>query len=199
VPKKSGPGYPGILKRRIRRQELRGVAPSTKRAALTAAAASLEKVYGPRFLKLFSYHGINPKDPDAWMRLAVSLAVVHVPGFRIEHPAGAKLFWTDERLAQLFADVEVLRKRKFKVARACQKLASDERYRERYEGCSDATLRRCYMEARNLLIKASHPRAGSSSIAKLISLLRGEGLPADDILIKAFGLPDEEQRPDEPK
>ncbi len=69
-----------------------------------------------------------PSDhPQWWMALASRLAALYVPGFSVrlghKRARGAPREWNDERRAQLFADVEYLkRKYRLSVRQICEKL-----------------------------------------------------------------------------
>ena len=58
--------------------------------------------------------GIQSNDPRRWERLAMKLAEHYVSGFSIkkarDNKHGAPLEWSHQQLAQLFADVEFLKK-----------------------------------------------------------------------------------------
>ena len=59
--------------------------------------------------------GTDVADPQWWERVGIALARRYVPGFSIRDPSkkmkhGAPREWTDERRAQLIADIEYLRK-----------------------------------------------------------------------------------------
>jgi hypothetical protein len=61
-------------------------------------------------------------DPNLWRKLAERLARAHVPGFSVEKKKqGAPTKWTDDLLAQLFADVSYLkRKNSISAFAACK-------------------------------------------------------------------------------
>jgi hypothetical protein len=65
-----------------------------------------------KFLHLFLHFGINPSASTAWQRLAIKLALHHVPGMRVSQSSarpGPIKKWTLDRQRQLIGDVERLR------------------------------------------------------------------------------------------
>jgi len=84
----------GLIKRRMAEGEL---------------SRELEK----KFRLLFKQQGVAY---GAWMHLAISLAVAHVPGFQLIKPAGRPRgkdsAWTQELTAKLVSDVDELLKKK---------------------------------------------------------------------------------------
>jgi hypothetical protein len=65
--------------------------------------------------KLFEWYGIDPNGPDAWMNLALKLAVAHVPGMQIRHEPrkrGRKRTWKDGLGSELIRDVAALQQTK---------------------------------------------------------------------------------------
>jgi hypothetical protein len=82
-----------------------------------------------RRAKLLIAHdtGTDAADPQWWERVAIVLARRHVPGFSTRDPLkkkkhGAPREWTDERRAQLIADIEYLRKTSGKSIREICKI-----------------------------------------------------------------------------
>ena len=70
--------------------------------------------------------GTDVADPQWWERVGIALARRYVPGFSIRDPLkkkkhGAPREWTDERRAQLIADIEYLRKTSGKSIREIRK------------------------------------------------------------------------------
>jgi hypothetical protein len=55
--------------------------------------------------QLFNHYGIDPSGTTAWVRLALSLAHQHVPGFQARKRTGAPRKWTDTNRALLAIDV----------------------------------------------------------------------------------------------
>ena len=90
---------------------------------------------------------------DWWSLLAYQLALQFAPGFSLR-PIGKKKHgappkWTNERLAQLFADVEFLHKKTgMKVRRICVSLPQREGYRKRWGHYSGDNLRKAYARAK---------------------------------------------------
>jgi hypothetical protein len=71
--------------------------------------------------------GTDVADPQWWERVALALARRYVTGFSIRNPLkkkkhGAPREWTDERRAQLIADIEYLRKTSGKSIREICKM-----------------------------------------------------------------------------
>jgi hypothetical protein len=106
--------------------------------------------------------GVRSTGPQWWARLACSIAGANVPGFSFRRAdtkrIGAPDKWTDERLAQLFADVEYLkRKSPMSVRQICQRLPQKKEYKARWSKFNAAALRKAYLEAkkrsRGLLFK----------------------------------------------
>lgn len=95
---------------------------------------------------------IDPSDPHWWMTLAFRIAKGRIPGFSLRKPDkkkhGAPCQWTDERLAQLRADVEFLKKTtKLSVQKICEKLPRAKGYARRYGDCKCGALRKQYSRA----------------------------------------------------
>jgi hypothetical protein len=98
---------------------------------------------------------IDPSDPIWWEKLTYSLAVSHVPGcsFRAFNKKrhGAPREWTDDQLAQLFADVEFLKSTtKLSVKAICGRLPSSKNYVERWGRYKPPGLRKQYLKAKSL-------------------------------------------------
>jgi hypothetical protein len=67
-----------------------------------------------RLCLLFPAYNIDPAGPRAFMKLAASLAINHVPGLQFDlkpHPGGRTTEWTDQRLADLAFTVDEIRKK----------------------------------------------------------------------------------------
>ena len=66
--------------------------------------------------KLFDWFGIDPEEPDAWVRLALKLASAHVPGMQVRYAfrkrRGRKPSWKDGLGIELVRDVDALRQTK---------------------------------------------------------------------------------------
>jgi hypothetical protein len=89
---------------------------------------------------------------DWWAQYTFYLLRKHVPGFAVkqtgEQRLGAPRRWTTERLAQLFADVEYLKKISGRSARECCKtLSKDRKYSTRWKNLSCDVLRNAYSQA----------------------------------------------------
>jgi hypothetical protein len=72
-----------------------------------------------KFLHLFLHFGINPSASNAWQRLAIELALHHVPGMRVSQSLarpGPTKKWTLDRQRQLIGDVESLRASKTPIS-----------------------------------------------------------------------------------
>jgi hypothetical protein len=98
---------------------------------------------------------ISPDDPRCWEKIATRIAQRHVLGFsikKIRRKRGAPIGWTDQRLAQLFADVEYLRREKKSIRTACGVLVTSSRFRSRW-GDYGGKFRR---KGVAILIKAYH-------------------------------------------
>jgi hypothetical protein len=96
---------------------------------------------------------IDPSDPNWWGKLTLYFAKGHVPGLsfrrgdRKKH--GAPREWTDERLAQLFADVEFLKRTtKLSVNELCKRLPRATNYARRWGSHGTDALRKQYLEAK---------------------------------------------------
>jgi hypothetical protein len=99
--------------------------------------------------------GIQSNDPRWWERLATKLAGHYVPGFSIKKARdkkhGAPLQWSHEQLAQLFADVEFLKKSTDGSVRyVCAELPKRKVYKGRWGRYKEATLRKAYSRAQAL-------------------------------------------------
>jgi len=99
-------------------------------------------------------YSINPSDPNWWARLTFCLAVGHVPGLSLMRGGrkkhGAPREWTNELLAQLFADVEFLKKTtKLSVNEICRRLPRATNYAKRWRRYGPAGLRKQYLKAKS--------------------------------------------------
>jgi hypothetical protein len=110
-------------------------------------------IWRVRALALIEYEfGIQPDDPRWWERLATGLAVRHVLGFYIKKARdkkhGAPLEWDQLQLAELFADIEFLKKSTGKrVGSICAELQRKEGYAARWGLYKKATLQKAYRRA----------------------------------------------------
>jgi hypothetical protein len=121
-----------------------------------------------------------------WEGLARQLVLGYVPGFSFgtkgKKVRGAPRVWTDQRLAQLFADVEFLKRtQQVSVRVICQKLPRAPGYARRWGDCKPAGLRVAYSKAaklsRGLLfqfvlcgVEATIPASGIDHIEAAIRL-----------------------------
>lgn len=98
--------------------------------------------------------GTDVADPQWWERVGIALARRHVPGFAIRDPLkkkkhGAPREWTDERRAQLIADIEYLRKTSGKSIREiCRILPRLRGYSARWGRETGEALRTEYGQAK---------------------------------------------------
>jgi hypothetical protein len=81
--------------------------------------------------KLFDWYSIDPKGPNAWMYLAISLAVAHVPGVQVHYEPrkrrGRKRTWKDGLGIELVRDVEALQQtKKLNTEQAIEELRKKE-------------------------------------------------------------------------
>jgi len=164
MPKKSGPDYPDVFRRPIRRSKLSAGARPAGRTAAHATDKEMAKEFTFRLLALANFYSIDLMAPSGCLQLLLAVLQRHVPGFRIANPAGRQRWWTQARLMRLYDEVQALRAKRFSIPMACRKLAADKRYRELSGGSGAANLLRNYKEARR------HHR-WSSLIAHELSLL----------------------------
>jgi len=107
-----------------------------------------------RLITLVEYDtGVEPIDPLWVDRVADVLARRHIPGFSIATAAskrhGAPLEWTGRQQAELFADIEFLRKKTGKtVKEICRTLPNEKGYSKRWRRYSSEVLRKAYTKAR---------------------------------------------------
>jgi hypothetical protein len=95
---------------------------------------------------------LSPTDPNWWGRLAYRLACRRIPGFSVKLPSqrrhGAPTEWTDKQLAELFADVEFLKRQRGRsVRQICETLPRLPHYAKRWGSYRPPTLRKAYSEA----------------------------------------------------
>jgi len=131
-------------------------------------------------------YGLSPDAPQWWGRLVIHLAKGCVPGISFRQAAkkkhGAPSKWNDERLAQLFADVEYMKaKHRMTVRGICELLPKKKEYALRWGKFNAAGLRKAYLEAKKrsdqLLFKlvlcgaaATIPASRTDTIASAIEL-----------------------------
>jgi len=146
--------YKGILLKPIPR----GVVPwtvwaETKDQTRTRRAeARFENEFQARIDALFRHYGIDREEGGSpWKRLAVQLAIGHVPGFRLQEDnvrrRGAPTKWTFARLNTLCHDVETLMSKGLSASGACHNLVK----RQEYEGLSGKTLLRRFQDRPSFL------------------------------------------------
>ena len=104
-------------------------------------------------VKALLAHTIGIKLNEPWKNIFWHLAPHHVPGFRFkqigQRKSGRPSKWTDQRLAQLFADVEILkRKQGLSVSSICRLLPNKVGYGRRWKGFKSTALRNAYLEAK---------------------------------------------------
>src|SRR5262249_47862978 len=96
--------------------------------------------------------GIESNGKEWWPRFALDLAARYVPGFKIKQlgqkKSGRPHTWSDQRLAQLFADVEFLKRKTGRSARnICGKLPAKSGYEKRWRDYGGDMLRKKHLEA----------------------------------------------------
>jgi hypothetical protein len=106
------------------------------------------------FAYLFDFQS-DRRDEEWWMAFTCHLLRDRVPGFTVKMPGennrGRPREWTFKRLAELFADIEFLRKKKTRlsVSRICG-LLRRKPYAERWAQFGVEALRKAYSEAKKL-------------------------------------------------
>jgi len=95
---------------------------------------------------------VEPRGPHWWERSANALAPHYFPGFSIKGSGkkkhGAPREWSDERLCQLFADVEFLKKKTgMSVRKICKVLPRRRGYEKRWGADTSEALRKAYTKA----------------------------------------------------
>ena len=100
---------------------------------------------------LLDHYDIPKDHAQRWLRLAMALAEVHVPAFRIARPEtrGRKRAWTFEDEKRLYWDVTDLVEKGQTVENACRLLAKWPAYRKR--GMSEGALRRRYIKVKPVM------------------------------------------------
>jgi hypothetical protein len=119
-----------------------------------------------RVIALIEYDaGIDPDDPQWIDHVADVLACRRIPGFCSATGGskrhGAPIEWTGPQLAELFADIEFLRKKTGKtVKEICRTLPNEKGYYRRWRRYSSEVLRKAYTKARKnsrgLLFQLEH-------------------------------------------
>jgi len=102
----------------------------------------------------FDFHS-DRSGQEWWMEFAYCLACRRMPGFTVkssgETKRGAPREWTFRRSAELFADVEFLKKKTgLSGSRICGLLPRRKRYAERWAQFGVAALRKAFSEAKKL-------------------------------------------------
>jgi hypothetical protein len=98
--------------------------------------------------------GIEPSDPLWWERLTIRMCCSCVPGFKVtsRKKSGAPVEWTTTRLAQLFADIEYIKKtRRISVSQICKRLPKNKAFKaywERWGKYGEQALRKAYSVAK---------------------------------------------------
>ena len=100
-------------------------------------------------------YNIDPSASDWWVELTLCLAQKHVPGLSFKRADkknhGAPRQWTDEKLAQLFADIEFLKRTtKLSVKNICDRLPHSKNYVKRWGCYRPPGLRKQYLKAKYL-------------------------------------------------
>jgi hypothetical protein len=100
---------------------------------------------------------LQPDCPDQewWVAFTWYLVSRHLPGFALKSPGekkrGAPLEWTFKRFAELFADVEFLRRKtRLSVTSICRVLSKQKGYERRWGNFGAQALRKAYVEAKKL-------------------------------------------------
>jgi hypothetical protein len=105
------------------------------------------------FAYLFDFQS-DRRDQEWWMAFTCHL-LRFVPGFTVKMPGekkrGAPREWTFKRLAELFADVEFLRRKtRLSVNSICRALPKRKGYESRWGNFGAQALRKAYVEAKKL-------------------------------------------------
>ena len=125
-------------------------------------------------------YNIDPSASDWWVELTLCLAQKHVPGLSLKRADkknhGAPRQWTDEKLAQLFADIEFLKRTtKLSVKNICDRLPKAKHYVERWGSHKPQGLRKQYLKAKSLTaglffrVALCGPSGASASDSSLIA------------------------------
>jgi hypothetical protein len=134
------------------------------RGELDARWAELDKYFGlssersdlfeMRAKALIGYcFGIRSDDPRWWERLAWAMVTRHIPGFSSSRSGrkkrGAPIKWPLQRQAELFADVEYLKRKTGKSGSAiCKTLPRRRGYTKRWDAYGAEALRKAYTNAK---------------------------------------------------
>jgi len=105
------------------------------------------------FAYLFKFQS-DRRDQEWWMAFTCHLLRDRVPGFSVKMPGekkhGRPHEWSFERLAELFADVEFLRKKTGLSVSAVCGLLRQKVYAKRWAQCRVEALRKAYAKAKKL-------------------------------------------------
>jgi hypothetical protein len=131
------PKYTEVLKKPIAAPEFQG-------------PDYLIQALAEKFMHLLVHFGINPSASNALQRLAIRLALHHVPGMRVSQSSarsGRTKEWTPDRQRQLIRDVQSLRmksKKPISEVKAIRMLTSE----EPWKSFTPQSLRTRYVEAK---------------------------------------------------
>jgi len=142
------------------------IAPNTPDISLARAKALLSDIFK-----------IDASNPKFWLELSMELALRHIPGFSHRRPDkkkhGAPREWTNERLTQLFADIEYCKKMTgMTVKDICRLLPRANGYAKRWGNCRSQGLRKQYSQAKALIrdsLLFDHPASDAEIRASAIS------------------------------
>ena len=139
--------------------------------------AHIEEALRARYAALDKFFGLKPSSPDIWERrakelitrefniaiddpqwwraLTSHLAGAYIPGFSLVRPGqkkhGAPQEWDFWQMAQLFADIEYLkRKEHWSVRKVCNELPKTKGYRQRWGRYKPDRLRNAFLQANSL-------------------------------------------------
>lgn len=97
------------------------------------AMRQIAEQLGLKLNKLFDWYAIDPARPDAWMCLALKLALAHAPGMQVRHELrkrGRKRTWKDGLGSELVRDVAALQQeKKINYAQAIAELRKEKPWR----------------------------------------------------------------------
>jgi hypothetical protein len=119
-------------------------------------SAKSQDIWQERAKALLSRHfEMDSNDPQWWRALAARLLREYVPGFSIKSPGarkhGAPQEWDFWQMAQLFADIEYLkRKAHWSVRKVCNELPKTKGYKQRWRRYKPDRLRKAYLQAKKL-------------------------------------------------
>lgn len=143
-----------------------------------------------KFPLLFAHFEIDEADPRRWEKLALALAVQHVPGFQVRHKAGAPVVQSVDLLSRLYRYAETKRigvnNRCRTDSAICQAATKDSGFKKQFPELARANAHRL----QNLLSEAcALHRAWADAVASRDDYLercRRDGVdPADTGYISA--------------